>query len=336
MSTRVFLSACAISAALATGAANAQTTLTVANGWAPRHVVSTQGVEAWMACVKSANVSVDFNYFPSGQIASTKEMLNALNKGVADLSIIPMGYVTSKMPLNGVSLLPDLGSRASDVTPAYSRAVRQGLMGKEFADNKIQPIWVIVFPAYQLMSRAAPLRTAADFKGKVIRSSGGAMNLTVASLGASAAEIPSSDLYVALERGTVDGGLSALASIKPYKLNEVIRAVSTNGEFGSFSLTFAADKADWDKLTDGQRAAMTECGAKIEASFAAHLDKQTDQLGAEFANAGVQVYQFSPEELAWINGQLESVSKDWVDRLAARSLPAAQALAEYRKLVKGK
>lgn len=336
MSTRVILSACAIGAALAGGSAGAQTTLTVANGWAPKHVVSTQGVEPWMECVRKADASVGFNYFPSGQIATTKDMLNALNNGVADLSIIPMGYVTSKMPLNGASLLPDLGSRASAVTPAYAKAVRSGLLAQEFADNRIQPIWVIVFPAYQLMSRGEPLRSQADFKGKVIRSSGGAMNLTVSAIGASAAEIPSSDLYVALDRGTVDGGLSALASIKPYKLNEVIRAVSTNGEFGSFSLTFAADKADWDKLTDAQRKVMTECGEKVQAAFAAHLDAETDQLGAEFAKAGVKVYEFSPQELTWINAQLESVSKDWVDRLAARSLPAAQALADYRKLVKGR
>lgn len=181
-------------------------------------MVSTEGGEAWMSCLKEAYDSVSFNYLSSGQIASAKEMLDALDNGVADLSIILMGYVTSKMPLNGVSLLPDLGSRASEVTPAYSKVVREGQMADEFAQNGIRPLWVVVFPSYQLMSRGEPLKSEADMSGKVIRSSGGAMNLTVSSLGASAAEIPSSDLYVALERGTVDGGLSALASIKPYKL----------------------------------------------------------------------------------------------------------------------
>lgn len=333
MKSAIRLSACAI-CAVAANMAGAETSLTVANGWAPGHVVSTEGVESWMTCVKDTDSSIAFDYFPSGQIATTKEMLDALNNGVADLSIIPMGYVTSKMPLNGVSLLPDLGSRASEVTPAYSKAVRQGKMAEEFTQNGIRPLWVVVFPSYQLMSRGEPMKTEADMTGKVIRSSGGAMNLTVSSLGASAAEIPSSDLYVALERGTVDGGLSALASIKPYKLNEVIKAVSTNGEFGSFSLTFAIEQSKWDALTEEQKAAMDDCGAQIEQSFAAHLDEETDQLGAEFAKDGITVYEFSPEELQKINGKLKTVSDDWVARLSERSLPAAEVLDSYRKLVK--
>ena len=334
MTTRYSVSAVAI-CGLATFATSAQsqTALTVASGWAPGHVVSTQGVEAWMSCVEGADASIDFNYFPSGQIASTSEMLDALNNGVADLSIIPMGYVTSKMPLNGVSLLPDLGSRASTVTPAYSKAVREGLIGQEFTENGIRPVWVAVFPSYQLMSRGEPIRAEGDLSGKVIRSSGGAMNLTVSSLGASAAEIPSSDLYVALERGTVDGGLSALASIKPYNLQEVIKAVSTNGEFGSFSLTFAINQASWDGLSDAQKLAMDECGAQVETSFARHLDDETDQLAAEFSGAGVEVYEFTPGELEWLNGQLATVSEDWVNRLDERSLPAAEVLETYRALV---
>lgn len=321
-------------AALSVQAASAAS-LTVANGWAPKHVVSQQGVEAWMNCVSGMEAGIDFNYFPSGQIAKTKEMLDALNKGIADLSIIPMGYVTSKMPLNGVSLLPDLGSRASEITPAYSKAVRQGKLADEFAANGIVPVWVIVFPAYQLMSRGEPLRTKADFEGKVIRSSGGAMNLTVAAVGSSAAEIPSSDLYVSLERGTVDGGLSALASIPPYKLDEVIKAVSTNGEFGSFSLTFAMVADKWNALNDGQQAAMRDCGSKVEASFAAHLDGQSDRILADLKASGVTTYEFTAAELAWINGQLASVSTNWVSRLEDQSQPAAEVLASYRKLVKG-
>ena len=336
MNTSRLLPICAIGILAGAGhAAVAQTALNVANGWAPGHVVSAQGVEAWMECVKGNTDTLDFNYFPSGQIASTKEMLDALNSGVADLSIIPMGYVTSKMPLNGVSLLPDLGSRASEVTPAYASAIREGHLAEEFAANKIEPIWAIVFPSYQLMSRVGPLRTESELEGKVIRSSGGAMNLTVSSLGASAAEIPSSDLYVAIERGTVDGGLSALASIKPYNLQEVINAVSTNGEFGSFSLTFAIAADDWASLDEAQKAAMLDCGKQIEQSFAAHLDEETAQLGGEFASAGIDVYEFAPEELDWINRQLGSVSEDWVARLAERGLPAAEVLETYRRVVKG-
>ncbi|SMF65815.1 TRAP-type C4-dicarboxylate transport system, substrate-binding protein [Tistlia consotensis] len=316
------------------GPALAETTLTVAHGFSPTHVIAAQGVDPWMACMKAkAGDQLGFNYYPSGQVASTKEMLTALNAGIADLTTVPIGYVSSKMPLNGVSMLPGLGSSAGQVIPVYSKAVRQGLLAKEFEQNHIRPIWVMVLPAYQIVSRVGPLRTKEDFAGKVVRSAGGTMNLTLSALGASPAEIPSSDMYVAMERGTVDATLSAYASIKPYNINEVMNAVSANGEFGSFSIAFSMSDSSWTKLSPELQQMASDCGSQVEGSIARFLDGEVDELKAEFSKAGVTVYDFTPEQLAWMHKQLGQVSDDWVARLKDRGLPAQQALDEYRKLM---
>lgn len=312
----------------------AETSLTVAHGFSPTHVIAAQGVDPWMQCVNdSGDADVAFSYFPSGQIAKTTEMLDALESGVANLTTVPIGYVSDRLPLNGVSMLPGMGSSAGEVIPAYSKAVNEGLLADEFSQNEIVPIWVMLLPAYQIVSTKGPLRTPEDFSGKVVRSAGGTMNLTISALGASPAEIPSSDMYVAMERGTADATLSALASIKPYNVNELMNAVSTNGAFGSFSVVFSMDKESWDALDEGAKAVFRDCGAQTEASIATFLDEEVTALEAEFKDAGVDVYAFTDDELAKIDEKLSIVIDDWVGRLDARGLPAADAVEAYRALL---
>ncbi|MGR3425109.1 MAG: TRAP transporter substrate-binding protein [Sagittula sp.] len=316
--------------------AHAETALTVAHGFSPTHVIAAQGVDPWMACVKdAAGGDVAFSYFPSGQVAKTTEMLDALENGIANLTTVPIGYVSDRMPLNGVSMLPGMGSSAKEVIATYSAAVKDGILADEFAANEIVPVWVMLLPAYQIVSTKGPLRTPEDFAGKVLRSAGGTMNLTISALGASPAEIPSSDMYVALERGTADATLSALASIKPYNIQELMNAVSTNGAFGSFSVAFSMDKASYEALPDGLRQTFLDCGAQTEAAIAAHLDGEVATLQKEFSDAGVDVYAFTDEELSVINGKLASVVDDWVGRLSGRGLPAAQAVEAYRAILAG-
>jgi len=328
------LFAAMLGATALTGTAYAETTLTVAHGFSPTHVIAAQAVDPWMACVKDAmKGGLKFNYFPSGQIAKTTEMLGALESGVANLTTVPIGYVSDRLPLNGVSMLPGMGSTASTIIPAYSKAVKQGLLAEEFASNNIVPIWVLVLPAYQIVSTKGPMRTAQDFQGKVMRSAGGTMNLTISTLGASPAEIPSSDMYVALERGTVDATLSALASIKPYNVNELMNAVSNNGAFGSFSVVFSMDEASWNALDDAGQTVFKECGSTTEANIASYLDAEVIDLEEEFKTQGIDVYSFTDDELARIDADLSSVVNDWVTRLAGRGLPAGEAVKEYRALL---
>jgi TRAP-type C4-dicarboxylate transport system substrate-binding protein len=328
-----------IGAGLLATAAQAQSPeveLTVVHGSPNTHVIAAQGVEPWMECVKEATGGrVGFKYFPAGQISGTPELLQALNKGVADLVPIPIGYESGKMPLNGVSMLPGLGSTAQDVIDAYSQAVDSGPLAEEFAANEAVPIWVMAFPPYQIVSTGGPITSLDDFSGKVIRSAGGTMNLTISALGASPAEIPVGDMYVALERGTVDGTISALASLKPFNVHEVMKAVSTNGAFGTFANVFSIRADKWKALPADVQDAMRECGAQTEASIADFLDSEAEALAQEFAGTGIEVYEFTPEQLQAVNERLSSVSEDWVSRLSGRGLPAEEVLQSYTKLVNG-
>jgi TRAP-type C4-dicarboxylate transport system substrate-binding protein len=308
--------------------------LTVANGSPLKHVLSAQGTTPWIDKVKAlTNGEVEIKYFPAGQVAHLKELLRAVQNGVADIAPIPIGYVTDKMPLNDVSALPGLGSTSKIIVDAHAAALKDGLLAKEFVTNHLHPLYVMAFPPYQIVSMKAPIKTVDDFNGRVIRSAGGSMNLVISALGATPAEIPVGEMYVALQRGTVDSTISAFASIKGYNVQDIAKSMSGNASFGTFVNILACNIDKWKTLPKEIQAAFTKAGVEITASAAKFLDGETDKLKAEFKAKGMDIYDFPADQIAAINKRLAGVQDEWVKRLAARGLPAAEALKQYRSLV---
>lgn len=329
MKMKYMMLAVSTGALVGVGVAQAQT-LSVVHGSPEGHVLSKQAIEPWMACVlEESGGEVDFDYYPGGQISSTPELFRALQSRIADITMIPIGYVSDELPLSGVSMLPGLGSSSVEIVNAYSKATKNGLLSEEFASNDLMPLFVSAYPPYQMVSMGDKIEKISDFRGKVLRSAGGAMNLAISELGASPAEIPIGDTYVALERGTADGTISAFASIKPFSLDEIMSSMSRNGEFGTFANVFSMRLGDFEALPEVQQQVFLDCGERTEEAMAQYLDGEVDQLVEEFTELGVEIYEFTPEDLAEINERLVVVQDGWVERLERRGLPAQRVLDEY-------
>lgn len=325
MKARNFLAASLLSS-VALAAPLAAETLTVSHGYTPTHDIVTQGFEPWMACVKEATGgTIDFNYFPSGQIASVHDSVDAVNNGLAHISTAAIGYVTDKMPLSGITMLPGVGGSSVQAVKAFRKMLDDGsAIAGEFEQNKVVPLVINMLPTYQVISAVGPIRTLEQFKGKVFRSGGGTMSLAIGAVGGSPAEMGGGDMYVAMQRGTLDASILSLASIKPYNLQELVNAISTNANFGTFPTVLIMDKDSYGKLSSEHQKALSDCGHKIETSMAAYLDAQSKALQDEFAALGIEIYDLSDAESAALNEKLAGVSSDYIARLEARNLPARE------------
>lgn len=334
MFRNLLLAALAGTALLVTAPAQAQTTLRFGHALAPSHSVMKHGVDHWMNCVaERAADHVVIDHYPSGQLTNFSNSLDALNDGLVDVSLVAVAYSTSKLPLNGLALLPDTGDNARQMVAAYRRMMEAGPLAEEYAQNRIKPIFANMFPPYQLISRKAAFEGADSLHGTLIRSAGGVMSNLISSLGASPAEIPSADLYVALERGTVDAAMIGLSSIRSYSLFEVGKFVSANASFGSGTTVIAVSNTAWDSLPAEAQEALASCGAEAEGKLAEALDNETDELIADFRSQGVEVYEFDDATLEAFAGIGQQVAQEYVDRLEARDLPAAAAYQAYRNAI---
>ncbi|MFN3209909.1 MAG: TRAP transporter substrate-binding protein DctP [Roseovarius sp.] len=314
---------------IAGGAFAQDTRLTIIHGSPSGHPI-TRAVETWMECIQTTEgPQADVSYYPGGQISGIAELLQGLNNGVGHAAPIAAGYVSEKLPLNGVVMLPGLGSTAQEVMDAYGAALESGPLREEFLSNGVVPIWVMAWPPYQIMSTSDPITSAEDFSGKVVRSAGGTMNLTIESLGAAPAEITIGDVYVAMERGTADATISSFSSIRSYGLAELASSVSFNASFGTFTNVFVIDQDKWTEFSPEMQDKAMACGETTETAMAAFLDAETDELAAEFKEQGIDVYNLSDPQLDAFADAMTAVSNDWADRLEKRGLPARQVLEDY-------
>lgn len=322
------------SVALTAPAVSAQS-MTVGNGFSPTHFFGKDLTEPWMACVEEGTgKAITFNYFPSGQIAAATATLDALNTGLLNVAAVSIGYVTNKLPLNGISMLPNMGETSKQMVVAYRTALEQiPELSEELRANGVKPLIINLFPPYQIMGRSDPIDTAGKFEGRLIRTAGSANTLTVRELGASPVEMPAADIYIALDRGTVDAALLGLSSIKNYSLHELLKSISANGQFGSFTTLLAMDLEDYDNLSEENRAVVDECALKVEADVAKLMDDEQGALLDEFRAMGITIFQYSDEELAKLSERMKGVEQDFVARLEARGLGAAKVSEAYKNIL---
>ncbi|WP_449415837.1 TRAP transporter substrate-binding protein [Ochrobactrum teleogrylli] len=333
MRTRKLLSGISAAGVALTASTALAEKLIVTTNVPSTHWSSVQVADPFMGCVSERTKGeIEFEYYHSGQLASNTQALDAVNSGLAHISLVVLSAQSDKLPLTGINMLPGLGKSVAEITAATRAELDGGgLMAEEFAKNNIVPLLINVYPPYQMVSRAAPLDSLASLQGKRISGGGGTLLVTLAELGAVGVETPAADLYIALQQGTIDGSMISLASVTPYSLQEVIKSTSANGHFGTSAGIWSINSGVWNGLADEQRLALQECGLKVEQDLAAWVDNWMEEVQQELKSANVEVFNYSDEQLTEIYKKLEGARIKYIDRLTARGLPAQEAFDQYAK-----
>lgn len=321
----------AAAACVVTGTIGARAeTLIVTSALSPTHFVALEGIDPLMSCItERTGGDIEFNYFPSEQLADRKSTIDALNKGIAQIGYVSNATEASKLPLSGVTMLPSLADSATETVHAWRAAVEQGgPLADEFTKNKLRPLVLIGLGAYQVMT-IGKVSGPEDVKGLKLRAPGGFLTLAAEAIGGVPVEMTGGDMYVALQRGAVDGALSNLASANSYKLQELLKYVSHNGNFGTATLNFAISTDAYDRLSESHKAAVDACGLEVEAHLAAYVDGEVGRLYKDFEAAGVTVFDFTDEQLATFREMQKPLAEEYIERLKKRGLPGQEAYDSF-------
>lgn len=306
-----------------------------AHGYSAQHPMTIHGFEPFIACVQDGTQgAVTIDSFPSGQLVSMKNAIDGLNSGITGLSAVLVGQESAKLPLNGITLLPDMGLTATEMVGAWRAVLDQGgALSDEVTQQGLHPLLVNFLPAYQVMSTKGPIHSLNDFGGVKVRVSGGAMNLTASELGAIPVELDV-DMYVALQRGVIDATFLALTSAKTYSVHELIKATSANGSFGSGSSILAMSDAAWNDLTPEQQGIFMDCGLKVEGELATYLDQLNEEVKAEFAALGIDVFDFTDDQQAELSESFATVAENYFAELGDQGEAARAAYEAYHAELK--
>lgn len=315
----------------ATATATSAETLSVATHLPPTNFSVKHGLQPFMECVVQKNVGIDFQFFPSGQIATQKGALEALNSNLVQIASLSPAALTDSLPLTNVASLPNMGSTVRQMVDAWNKVLQDGgPMADELKANHFVPLINNMYPPLQLGLKSGKIESIADFDGKKIRVAGGPQVFSVNALHGVPVQLIAGDIYVSLQQGTVDGYFLALNSIDSYKLQEVTRSLTTNASFAGGQVWIGMDDRYLANLAPEKQTAIMDCAKQAEDGLTAYSDQMVEDLKKKYTAEGVEMYALPAPLLDELNEVLQLAIDDFVNRLTDLGLPAQEAVEQYQ------
>jgi len=237
-------------AALALGpvAADAQPKTVV---WNLPHVAAptyyhTINLNTFAAKVKEKSGGrMEIRVHPASSLYPGPELIPAVVAGRAEMAPVLSAYLTDLMLEMGVLELPFMTSNLDEHRKAAEQL--RPFFTEAMAKKGLKLLTVHTWPTQQMFSNV-PLGTLADWKGRKLRVYGAESADLVRALGGAPVSIPFGEVYVALQRGTVDGAMTSATNAEPMKFFEVSRYINYWFLTGGSLEWLGANQKAWDAL----------------------------------------------------------------------------------------
>lgn len=256
---------------------------------------------------------VKVKLFWPGQLVHLKEGYDAVSKGMVDGIYSCLIYYGGIVPEGKTEWLPFTWRDPKECYDLYMNAGYLKLMRQANAKHNVFYLFPMMSGTMGCMTKF-PVKSLADFKGKKMRATGmdGAI---VKLLGCAAVSLPATELYMTLQRGTVDGIIYPFYTLRTYKLYEVVSNIVLPG-FHTPSISGVYLNMDWWKSLPSDLQKVVE-KAGIETFYQSSLGSvEWDKEALQEAKAkGVKVDVLPPADV----NKLRTMCLPLWDKVAAAS-----------------
>ncbi|AGG71037.1 TRAP transporter substrate-binding protein [Sinorhizobium meliloti] len=271
------------------------------------------GMEKFAELVKEkSGGKIEVKLFPGGTLGGDVQTVSALQGGVIEMTVLNAGILASNVKEFGAVDLPflfDSGEEADKVmdgpfgTSLMERLPATGLVGVAY--------WELGFR--NLTNNRHPVTKLEDIKGLKIRTIQSPIPVELFNaLGANAVPLPYTELYTALETGTVDGQENPSANIINAKFYEVQKYMTLTRHQYNPQIVLVSKKF-WDGLNDEEKTVLQQ--AAVEArDFQRKVSREQDAAALEeIRKTGMEVSELSAEETQ----KLRDAVKPMIEKFSA-------------------
>ena len=267
--------------------------------------------------VKAANVGLEIQVYPGASLFKPNDQWNAIVGGQLDMTALPLDYASGKVAAFSATLMPGLVRN-------HERAARINASPfmKEIKD-KIDKAGAIVLAdawlAGAIASKKGCIRKPDDIKGQKVRSAGPTFAAMWQQAGASIVNIPSNEVYNALQTGVADATDTSSGSFVSFRVYEQVKCITAPGENALWFMyePVLMSKRSFERLTKPQQDAVLKAGKKSEEYFNGESKKLDDEMVATFKKNNVEVITLTPQEYdAWVKNAQESSSKTFASEVS--------------------
>ena len=275
------------------GAAWAKTEFRLSNQLPPSHHIS-KGLLLFAGKVKEySKGAVEVKLFDSGQLFKDTEIVEGLQEGLVESGLVPVNKWSGMVPAADVFEMPFIYKDLTSIKK-FIDAGAGDLLDKEFQKRAVKTLFWVDYGYIQFFNNKRPLTKPEDFKGLTMRSFSSGDADTLKALGAAPTVMSSAEMYMALQRGTVDGATTGMPAAVSRKVHEVQKFM-TEANYTTAQFVVQANLKWWEKLPQDQRDAILKAGREAEEWIRGAIAQSEKDAEAVIRKAGMQIHQLTPE-----------------------------------------
>jgi TRAP-type transport system periplasmic protein len=293
------------------------------------------GLVGWTAMAKDLEQvtkgGVKVKFYHAEALGKAREHYELALKGTADMSYMNVSFTPGRFPITDLISFSYAPS-AEAMAAGLNELTGKGYLDKEYAQVKLLFAYAGA-PSHLLWRKGVkPATTLADFKGKKIRIPGAAAKDLIAALGATPLNMPMPEVYMALERGVMDGAFTSINTLDVFRLAHVVNEI-TYMDIMTFAFGVIMNKNSWEKLPKEAKDVLE----KNRYNYALTSSRAMDRDDAKaIENNKPKIYKLAPAETARLKEIVGPSVTAYVKKYEEAGFPVRQAAHDYNAFMKQK
>jgi len=241
---------------------------------------------------EKTNKRVQFKYFYGSSLIAKPQFVDGVARGIADISTGPVSFVTGK--IRELSIFEVYGAYKLDKFLEMQEAVTPTLRSL-FGGKNIYPLFVQYSGSCVFADKTKFLNVPAEWKGQKMRLAGRWQSTLGKMWGASPVFMPPSDVYLALQRGVIDGYMLIWDIIYGLKLQEVA-PYNVDTEFSNNLEVVTMNLDKWKALTPADQEVFAQGLKEIKPWTYRETLKYYEKLKKDIVAKGAKIHTCTAEE----------------------------------------
>jgi len=240
---------------------------------------------------EKSNGSITVDTFHSGSLFKQDQELAAVKSGQADIVYLSASWLSEGSPWISMFSAGYMFKSYDHMTKTLNGEVGQEVFDRVAAEQGIRPLSAFYLGTRQInLVPDKEIKVPADLNGINLRMPNSDAWLFLGkALGANPTPIAFSELYMALQTGTVDGQDNPLPTVQSAKFYEVTSSITITNHLVD-SVWPTINEARWESLSDNQRAVILEAFEESrQLCDQLNLDREAE-LVEFFKEQGLHVY----------------------------------------------
>jgi TRAP-type C4-dicarboxylate transport system substrate-binding protein len=293
---------------------SAPVTLRFSSGAPENHFLTKQYIEWANLIEKNSKGEIKVQVYHSAQLFRDNEVIKAVQTEALESGCGFTMYIENQLvPAIKVYMMPFLFQSLDETWKVYQSGL--GDSWKKTAEKKgVKLLAMVVMPSPedQIVMTTKPAKVPADLSGQVIRGASPEHALAIKKWGAGPSFLTGAEVYLGLQRNTINGAINSIATYIDRKLYEVAPYV-VQVPISVVHTFIIMNKSVFDGLTPEQQKTILEASAAVENNTL-QIGKTTLKEGVAEAQKKAKVYAPTSAELAlWKEGMpalWDEIAKD--------------------------